>query len=593
MSTDQLPRRRSRVRRLAASMLAFASITGFAVLTGAPFPATVMSPTVTHAQDDGIAPTNVIPPEYAARVPSTIRRNLIDLAGASSIVSARALLATRMGGKEIAVGDQSRPNTPKKLLDVPIGVHPTKHENEPTVAVNPADKKTLVAGSHFAGPPAPTANRCVAYRSGDGGQSWSAPFLMPHLHPLSTCSDPVVAYAPDGSRVYYSYMDIKQIFVDPPGPAPAILTIDFDIVISYSDDDGATWSRPINALDGLDTIVVFNPPPEPPTVIPGFAYDKNWHGTHIDASESDWVYLTATRFEDRPPGACSIAFTRSSDRGVSWGAPVLLDSSVGTCGAGTNPVVQGSRPSGGLNGDVLVAYFHSGTDGWLEGGMQIRTRYSADSGASFAPPVIASADSFELPFWLGPNAFYHRWWGGMFPDVEIDPDGEAHIVYTHDPVANVNGVSSTPEDGDIRYVTSGGPPYAAGSWTAAETINDDGLERAQGYAALETAHGGQSSHLHVIWEDHRLSPEVPIEFPNSPNLYFDIFYSRRTPGQSGWRPNTRVTEQSSINDFIFIGDYNDLTVGNFVFAIFTDRRHRTSIFDLEDNVFGSLLMPNR
>ena len=40
------------------------------------------------------------------------------------------------------------------------------------------------------------------------------------------------------------------------------------------------------------------------------------------------------------------------------------------------------------------------------------------------------------------------------------------------------------------------------------TVNDDGMVRAQGYAALETQHGGKSSTLHVIWEDHRLSPTV-------------------------------------------------------------------------------------
>jgi hypothetical protein len=80
-------------------------------------------------------------------------------------------------------------------------------------------------------------------------------------------------------------------------------------------------------------------------------------------------------------------------------------------------------------------------------------------------------------------------------------------------------------------------------------------------------------------------------FPNSPNLFYDIFYSRKTPGASGWRPNSRVTEASSINDFIFIGDYNDLAISNEVFAIFTDRRHRASIFEFEDNVFGSQITP--
>ena len=547
-------------------------------------------PVVTQAQQDGVPPTTIVPPEYAAQVPATIRRNLLDLAGASAVVSARALLATHMGGKEITAPDQSQAASPNKLLDVPVGDHPTKHENEPTVAVNPVDKKRLVAGSHFAGPPPPTTNFCVAYTSSDRGESWSGPVPMPHLTPLSACSDPVLAYAPDGSRVYYSYMDIKQIFEDPPGAPPPTLTIDFDIVISYSDDDGGTWTGPIVALDGLPTIVTFNPT-GPPTVVPGFEFDKNWHGTHIDASESNWVHVTATRFDESPPFACHIAFTRSSDQGQTWSAPILLDSSVGGCGVGANPVVQGSRPTGGVGGEVLVAWFNSGTDGWLTGGFQIRTRRSGNFGAAFDPAVAAASDSFELPFFLGPFVFYHRWWGGMWPDVEIDPGGNAHIVYTHDPAANpFPGFSDTAEDGDVRYVTSPGAPYGAGSWSAPETVNDDGLVRAQGYAAMETD-GGGSSHVHVIWEDHRLSPEVPAVFPNSSNLFYDIFYSRKTPGNSGWRPNSRVTEASSINDFIFIGDYNDLAISNKVFAIFTDRRHRTSIFEFEDNVFGSLITP--
>jgi hypothetical protein len=60
---------------------------------------------------------------------------------------------------------------------------------------------------------------------------------------------------------------------------------------------------------------------------------------------------------------------------------------------------------------------------------------------------------------------------------------------------------------------------------------------------------------------------VPAVFPNSSNLFYDIFYSRKTPGESGWRPNSRVTEESSINDFVFIGDYNDIAISNKIFAI--------------------------
>jgi hypothetical protein len=199
-------------------------------------------------------------------------------------------------------------------------------------------------------------------------------------------------------------------------------------------------------------------------------------------------------------------------------------------------------------------------------------------------------------------------------------DGRAHLVYTHDPEENgftfvdpetgeevfIPDVSTTAEDGDIRYIRSSGPPF--GSWSAPVTLNDDGLVRAQGYPALETSQGDDGkTTLHVLWEDHRRSPEVPADsdrFGESSNLYYDIFTTSHKPGR-GWSRNTRVTDKRSISDFLFIGDYFDITTSGeeLVFGIRTDRRHQTStgasvdengniVIDeaaLEDNVFGARL----
>lgn len=434
--------------------------------------------------------------------------------------------------------------------DKPIGIHPTKHENEPTVVANPKNRTKLVAGSHYFGLPAPTTNVCVVYTSSDGGQTWSAPMPLPFMTPASSHSDPVLAYSPDGDRVYYACMDIK------PG-------LDYDIVVFYSDDDGQTWTGPIVALDGQ----------------PGqFVYDKPWIGTHNDDDEDDWVYVTATQFDLTGSNPDHIAFARSGNKGQTWSGPTLLDAAVFPI------VVQGSRPIGGKDDDVLVAWYHSGSDGWLNGSFEIRVRHSPNHGASWGPIVTAVVDQYELPFWLGPFAGYHRWWGGMFPDVEIDNHNRAHIVYTHDPVENLPypfAVSLTPEDGDIRYITSAGPPY--NSWSSPITLNDDGLERAQGYPAMETMRVGKGTTVHVIWEDHRLS--------TTDNLYYDMFGDAKL-GIFGWLGNFRFTDFSSINDWIFIGDYNDITAsGGLVFAVWTDRRHQGSIFAFEDNVFGGYPTP--
>jgi hypothetical protein len=507
--------------------------------------------------------------------------------------------------------------------NVGIGADPAKDENEPTVVANPRDEDILVAGSHSAD--AATLS-CVAYFSRDKGSTWSAPIVMAQLTPESVCSDPVLAYAPDGRRVYYAYMDIKlteTIVGDPEDPDLITLTNDLDIVVSHSDNGGRRWGRPVVALDGDPSSVTFDPETgEEVEVEPGFDFDKPWIATHVAAKGqskqlSRRVYVGATRFDAFNPGfACAIVVTRSTDRAESWRAPVELESSGGDCGAPV--VVQGSRPSAGPGDQVLVAWYNSGADGWLQGPFEIRTAFSSN-GAQWRRPVTAVRDSFEAPFFLGPFAFHHRWWLTMGPDVEIAADGHAHLVYTHDPEENgftvvdpmtgeeifLPDVSTTAEDGDIRYIRSSGKPFS--SWSAPVTLNDDGLVRAQGYPALETSQRGGKTALHVLWEDHRRSPEVPTDpdrFGESSNLFYDVFTTSRRPGR-GWSRNRRLTDKRSIVDFIFIGDYFDITTSGdrLVFGIWTDRRHQTStgasldengelVIDeavLEDNVFGARL----
>jgi uncharacterized repeat protein (TIGR01451 family) len=481
--------------------------------------------------------------------------SLEELSSVPMFLAAESLGITQIAGKDIS-GSGSPPGNAqaKTLEDVGIGVDPILHENEPTVAANPKDKKHLVAASHLATPgagPVIVDVRITIFRSEDGGATWSGPVLADRLPGAIFSSDPVLAYTPDGSRVYLAYLDEKD-------PADGTR---WDILVSHSDDNGATWSTPVIALRAQ----------------PGFfGYDKPW----IDADNSH-VYVTATKFG--PGRSRSIALASSSDKGASFpnsAAPVLLDTVL------FPRLVEGARPTVGPNGEVLVAWYDSGPDGPFIGSFEINTARSGNFAASFDPSVVAVTDSFELPYWLGPFASYHRWWAGMLPDVEIDAKGDAHIVYAHDPVANPlfipgipGGVSTTPEDGDIRYITSSGPSFT--TWSSPVTVNDDASGTAQGFPALEIQNGDT---LHVIWEDHRLS--------STDNLYYDIFYSRKLPGQGvGWSTNFRVSDASSISDFIFVGDYIDLTSNStLLFGVWTDRRHQTSIVAYEDNVFGSRII---
>src|SRR5262249_51868552 len=78
---------------------------------------------------------------------------------------------------------------------------------------------------------------------------------------------------------------------------------------------------------------------------------------------------------------------------------------------------------------------------------------------------------------------------------------------------------------------------------------------------------------------------------NSSNLQYDVFYARKVPGHAGFFDNFRVSDTSSIVQFDFIGDYIGLA-GNQteLFAVWTDRRNRTSIFQTDNDVFGSRII---
>jgi hypothetical protein len=490
--------------------------------------------------------------------------------GATAAIVADALGVTSVAGKPLAaaraatVATESAKGSPGRTFsdrppesagNLALRWFPNVSENEPTVAVNPRDPDELVAGSHFIGD---RGNRCVAHYSRNGGRSWSAiPIVMPQLTHQSECSDPVLAYAPDGSRVYYAYMDID-------------LASTFKILLSYSDDDGRTWSGPIVVLESPDA-----------------DYVRPWIGTHVSTGghgNRSWVYATATRFDfDDTTVDCHVDFARSSSKGLHWSSPTTLDN--GNCGdavATEVVVVHGARSQGGPGNGVLAAWYHSGADGLRQGAFQIRTRYSANNGATFGPIVTAVTDSFELQQFLGPGFSYHRWSDGMYPDVELAQNGSAHIVYTHDPEEG-----STVEDGDIRYLSSSGPPYA--SWSKPATVNDDRSGRAQGWPALEAISEGHRVSLYAIWEDHRSSVED--------NRTYDVFWGRRTG--SSWS-NRKLTDEQSLSDFVFLGDRYDVSIAEaedddddpFVYAVWTDRRDEPSQFDFDDDVWGATLPPD-
>src|SRR5260370_19934812 len=250
------------------------------------------------AKDGG--PLDVIPPEYVAQIPPDVLAQLqarADAAGGRAALTTAAIFGlSTLGGRTIGSGGGPPGNAGAgKLTDVPIA-NTTFEEDEPMVAANPKDKKFLVAGSHKIGffPGQGFRVRCAAYASSDRGATWSAGVLLQQIQ--GQCSDPVVAYAPDGRRAYYAYMDVFSQLTFP--LRRPTITERFDILVSHSDDNGATWSLPVVALARQALILKFSPFP---IVQPGFDYDKPSINTPLDAGESNPVSVTATPLHNFTP----------------------------------------------------------------------------------------------------------------------------------------------------------------------------------------------------------------------------------------------------------------------------------------------------
>jgi hypothetical protein len=448
-------------------------------------------------------------------------------------------------------------------------------QNEPSIAASPLDQNLVVAASHndfnFSGVP----NACSIYLSFDGGENYS--YIADT--PLSTtatvadqlCSDPVVRFSPDGRVFSISYMDIDTL----------------------NDIDNIR----LDVWDGwfLSNLGSSTPLPS----FPGEFLDKNWHDVHtFDAADGtadggQIVYATSTLFSGT---LCGILLNRSSDYGFTWdlggGIGVLIDF-VDPCATGVVPLLQGARPIGGPGQQVLVCYFDSGPDGWSAGNLTttipsnkfgIACKSSGDRGTTISSLFYASINiPYELFFWLGPNANYHRWWGGMFPSVAIDHLGVAHVAFAADPNAN----KVDPESGNV-YTTrnlqgAASPPYAT-LWTARAAIGTGSM--AQGWATVVAQRVVNSNKpiIYIAYADHYKSAALGA---GKQNLIYDVRYRKSIIGGGTFQAPVTVTDQSSLSDFLFIGDYFDSsTTSRRYHVIWTDRADKFSIGDFEDDIFA-------
>ncbi len=481
------------------------------------------------------------------------------------MVMTAVLLGATVAASAVTPGGDVQANSPQVAGDPTsdtTAVFPTNKQNEPTVAVNPVDSRFLIAGSNDeqrqppCGPgpvrgAAAQPNDCSffpgvgtdgVYTSADRGQTWVNRGLLDDQASwqgkgVISDGDPVIAFGPrpdaaghfsyaNGVRAYYSSL-----------ATIGSLKGQEHIIVSSSDDNGATWSAPVMAATKTSA-ADFN--------------DKSWVTVDDNAASPYFgrVYLSWTEFRSKTAtgnGSEPVMVTSSADGGRSFAAPDQLSAAYNNR---KRPGRQGSSVTTGPDGRVYVAFEQLDK--------QV-VSISRDGGKSFGKLIIAGtvADIAD-PI---PGANFRT---DSFPTIGADPRAGSNTVY----LAWANRTAAGGRIVVARSIDGGA------TWAAAVTVSG----AAQGYAFFQGLDVAPDGRVDVGFQG--LTAIDPSTFGGG-NASIDSWATSMAAGGS-WSAPVKVSTASSDpaasaqNNLArqFWGDYNQVaSTSAGAFFIFTDSRN--------------------
>jgi hypothetical protein len=303
---------------------------------------------------------------------------------------------------------------------------------------------------------------------------------------------------------------------------------------------------------GGTTSVIADQPPATPLDNGGNAPSDDREGFaadyYLSSPFSDDLYLAWTRFQAPSPGAASqtsILFSRSTNHGVTWSAPITLSAPGGAEGFVTDPNISVAP-----NGDVFVAYHsQTGFSGGNPDGTSGTVYFlrSTDGGATFPVKNNTAFPAGQADITFNNQAqaanvqaartlANARFWmlGSIKAYVLADPThpGTVYMIVNDDPN---NGSSAAVDHTDIRFARSTDNGV---TWGVSTIVTG----AANVYRVYPTASIDRFGDIVVAWYDNSRGNQNSTAFHD----YLLDFYTIYSKDQgSTWSPSIQVNDNNN------------------------------------------------
>jgi hypothetical protein len=444
-----------------------------------------------------------------------------------------AVVLIKGGGMDEGKKDEEPPVPPYEIPpNVPVTTL-NKDNNEPSIAINPADPLNMVAGSNDYNTAASDAWPGY-YTTHDGGDTWSEGLLPGHpgdseisqLSGFKGGGDAVLVCGNDGV-FYYAGIAFERSR-NPLNPIGfgIVPGLDNCVFVARSDNGGDSFDQVVVVWTALHSLVRFN--------------DKEW--VAVDPNNSDNVYMVWAIFYGLV--MAKLMWSASHDGGQTWSpAGTISETRSGEMS------IQGSAVNVDENGDVHVTWIDFGNN-------NVRYAKSSDKGSSFSTPVdVAPID--PIPRYLE-NGNYRVPTMTML-DVDMSGTNTSGNLY-------VTWADQSMDASDIFLAYS---HDNGASWNGPVRVNNDteGNGVIQFFPAVSVSEEGW---VHVTFYDRR---------NDANNTLLEYWWAVSFDGGQTFPINVPVSDtqfngdHSRDGDRDFIGDYTGVdTINSTLACVWCDTR---------------------